>query len=173
MNLVYLCLGGNLGDTKNIFCKAINLIENKIGRCVAQSHLYKTEPWGFKTDKFFLNQVISIETPFEPLKALELCLQIEAELGRTRSGYGYEPRIIDIDILFVDNQIINLSDLKVPHPLIQERNFVLQPMSEIAPDFVHPVLRKTIAQLCAECGDTTSVERLISTNQNHRLNIAL
>lgn len=164
MNLIYLCLGGNLGDTKAIFRKAINLIENKIGRCIAQSHLYKTEPWGFKTDKLFLNQVIAIETPFEPLKALELCLQIEAELGRTRSGNGYESRVIDIDILFIDKQIIDLPNLKVPHPLIQERNFVLQPMSEIAPDFVHPVLQKTIAQLCAECGDTTSVEMLIFTN---------
>ena len=153
MNTVYLCLGGNIGNTRAIFKKAIEQIESGIGRCVLKSRLYTTEPWGFKAEQLFLNQVVVVETELEPHVILELCQQTEAELGRTRSGKGYQPRTIDIDILFIDNQIINLPDLKVPHPLLHLRNFVLQPMCDVAPQLVHPLLKKTMAELRDECAD--------------------
>ena len=153
MNTAYLCLGGNIGNTQAIFKKAIEQIESGIGRCVLKSRLYTTEPWGFEAEQLFLNQVVAVTTELEPHAVLEQCLLIEAELGRTRSGNGYQPRTIDIDILFIDNQIIDLPDLKIPHPLLHLRNFVLQPMCDIAPKFVHPVLKKTMAELRNECPD--------------------
>ena len=153
MNTAYLCLGGNIGNTQAIFNKAIEQIESGIGRCVLKSRLYATEPWGFEAEQLFLNQVVAVATELEPHAVLEQCLLIEAELGRTRSGNGYQPRTIDIDILFIDNQIIDFPDLKVPHPLLHLRNFVLQPMCDVAPKFVHPVLKKTMAELRDECPD--------------------
>ncbi|MBR5168334.1 MAG: 2-amino-4-hydroxy-6-hydroxymethyldihydropteridine diphosphokinase [Salinivirgaceae bacterium] len=153
MNTAYLCLGGNIGNTQAIFKKAIEQIESGIGRCVLKSRLYTTEPWGFEAEQLFLNQVVAVTTELEPHAVLEQCLLIEAELGRTRSGNGYQPRTIDIDILFIDNQIIDLPDLKIPHPLLHLRNFVLQPMCDIAPKFVHPILKKTMAELRDECPD--------------------
>jgi len=160
METVYLSLGGNMGDTRTIFHKAIRLIESRIGLCVKKSHLYQTEPWGFSSDKLFLNQVLAVETRLEPVSILKQCLQIEAELGRTRSGKGYESRIIDIDILFIGNKIIDQPDLKVPHPLIAKRNFVLKPMCEIAPDFIHAVMKESIAQLCSHCTDSMACVRI-------------
>lgn len=145
-------MGGNIGNTQAVFKKAIEQIESGIGRCVLKSRLYTTEPWGFEAEQLFLNQVVVVETELEPHAVLELCLQTEAELGRTR-GNGYQSRTIDIDILFFDNRIIDLPDLKVPHPLLHLRNFVLQPMCDVAPQLVHPVLKKTMEQLRAECAD--------------------
>jgi len=101
-----------------------------------------------------------VETELEPHAVLEHCLQIESELGRTRSGNGYEPRTIDIDIIFFGNQIIDTPDLKVPHPLMHRRNFVLQPLCEIAPNLVHPVFGLTVKQLADECGDSLQTVRL-------------
>lgn len=152
MATAYLCLGGNIGNTQAVFKKAIEQIESGIGRCVLKSRLYTTEPWGFEAEQLFLNQVVVVETELEPHAVLELCLQTEAELGRTR-GNSYQSRTIDIDILFFDNRIIDLPDLKVPHPLLHLRNFVLQPMCDVAPKLVHPVLKKTMEQLRAECAD--------------------
>lgn len=160
MNTAYLCLGGNIGDTRAVFEKAIALIESRIGRCVRKSRLYVTEPWGFEADTPFLNQVVVVETEHEPHAVLEFCQQIEAELGRTRSGKGYQSRTIDIDILFIDNLITDLPDLKIPHPFMHLRNFVLQPMCDVAPQLVHPVLKKTMTQLRAECEDDGKCELL-------------
>ena len=125
-----------------------------------KSRLYATEPWGFEAEQLFLNQVVAVATELEPHAVLEQCLLIEAELGRTRSGNGYQPRTIDIDILFIDNLITDLPDLKIPHPLMHLRNFVLQPMCDVAPQLVHPVLKKTMTQLYAECGDDGKCELL-------------
>lgn len=161
MESVYLCLGGNIGDTQQYLEQAIDLIDSRIGSVTAKSAIYKSEPWGLDCDQWFLNQVVAVETELEPHAVLEHCLQIESELGRTRSGNGYEPRTIDIDIIFYGSQIINQPDLKVPHPLMHLRNFVLRPLCDIAPDFVHPTLNKALSQLAAECDDNGECESMV------------
>ena len=158
MEKVYLCLGGNVGDSRQYLNQAITLISSRMGIVVMQSAVYQSEPWGFNAEQMFLNQAVMVETELEPHAVLESCLQIESELGRTRSGNGYEPRTIDIDIIFFGSRIINQPDLQVPHPLMHQRNFVLLPLYEIAPEFVHPVFGKTIRQLFAECDDKSAVE---------------
>ena len=160
MEKVYLCLGGNIGDTRNYLQNAVAMIGRRIGRVVSQSAVYQSEPWGFNAEQMFLNQVVVAETELEPHAVLELCLQIEAELGRTRSGNGYEPRTIDIDIVFFGQQIISQPDLQVPHPLMHRRNFVLRPLCDVAADFVHPVFRKTVHQILTECDDNAMVKQL-------------
>lgn len=166
METVYLCLGGNVGDTHDYLNRAIGLIENQIGTIVQSSGIYQSEPWGLECNQWFLNQVVAVETELEPHAVLEHCLQIESELGRTRSGNGYEPRTIDIDIIFFGHQIISQPDLQVPHPLMHRRNFVLQPMCDVAADFVHPVIGKTVSQLWAECDDKSAVTPLRSRQEN-------
>ena len=151
-------MGGNVGDTRQYLNQAISLISSRIGRVAAQSAVYQSEPWGFNAEQMFLNQAVMAETKLEPHAVLERCLQIESELGRIRSGNGYEPRTIDIDIIFFGSQIISQPDLQVPHPLMHRRNFVLQPLCEIAPNLVHPVFGKTMHQLLAECDDKSAVE---------------
>ena len=159
MEKVYLCLGGNIGDTRNYLQNAVAMIGRRIGRIVSQSAIYQSEPWGFNAEQMFLNQVVVAETGLEPHAVLELCLQIEAELGRTRSGNGYEPRTIDIDIVFFGNRIIDQPDLQVPHPLMHRRNFVLRPLCDVAADFVHPVFGLTVRQLAAICNDKAVVRK--------------
>ena len=158
MEQVYLCLGGNVGDTRYYLKRAIELVNSRIGTVVLESGIYRSEPWGLDCSQWFLNQVIMVKTALEPESVLEQCLQIEAELGRTRSGNGYEPRTIDIDIIFFGKQVIDTSDLKVPHPLMHQRNFVLRPLCDIAPNFVHPVIGSTVQQLAELCGDKLVVE---------------
>ena len=157
MEAVYLCLGGNVGDTRNYPQNAVAMIGRRVGRVVSQSAVYQSEPWGFSAEQMFLNQIVVVETALEPQMVLERCLQIETELGRTRSGNGYEPRVIDIDIIFFGSRIIDSPNLKVPHPLMHQRNFVLKPLCEIASDFVHPVFGSTVKQLTAICDDKSEV----------------
>ena len=166
MEAVYLCLGGNVGDTRNYLQNAVAMIGRRVGRVVSQSAVYQSEPWGFNAEQMFLNQAVMIETELEPHAVLEQCLQIESELGRTRSGNGYEPRTIDIDIIFFGGQTISQPNLQVPHPLMHRRNFVLLPLCEIAADFVHPVVGKTVSQLLAECDDKSAVTPLRSRRGN-------
>ena len=159
MEKVYLCLGGNIGDTRNYLQNAVAMIGRRIGRVVSQSAVYQSEPWGFNAEQMFLNQVVVAETGLVPHAVLEQCLQIEAELGRTRSGNGYEPRTIDIDIIFFGDYIIDTPDLKVPHPLMHQRNFVLRPLADVAPDFVHPIFGSAVKQLAAACRDNGKCEK--------------
>lgn len=147
-----------MGDTRHYLKRAIELVNSRIGAVVLESGTYRSEPWGLDCAQWFLNQVIMVETALEPGSVLKHCLQIEAELGRTRSGNGYEPRTIDIDIIFFGKQVIDTTDLKVPHPLMHQRNFVLRPLCDIAPNFVHPVIGSTIQQLTELCGDKLVVE---------------
>lgn len=152
MHRVYLGLGSNLGDREANLRQAIKLMEQKIGKLVSQSLFYETEPWGFVSEHGFLNAALGLESELAPERILALTQQTEAEMGRLRkSDKGcYADRNIDIDILFYDDLVCNMADLVIPHPLLPERDFVLRPMAEIAPDWVHPVLHKSMLQLlCA------------------------
>jgi len=146
LQIVYLLLGSNLGNRKEILDKAIKLLSQKVGVVILQSKDYETAPWGVTEQPDFLNLVVSIQTRLKPLQILEITQSIENQLGRIRKE-KWGARLIDIDVLFYGNEIIDEPNLKIPHPLLQERDFALSPLAEIAPDFVHPVLEKTILEL--------------------------
>ena len=159
MHTIYLLTGSNIGDSEANLLSASKSIHQQIGRTIAVSHVYQTEPWGNKDQQVFLNQVLKIETQLDPKQLLKTILEIENQMGRNRK-IKWEPRIIDIDILFYDDQIINEEDLQVPHPLLHERRFTLIPLNEIASDFIHPKLHKSIKQLLEICEDNGIVEKL-------------
>ena len=146
LQIVYLLLGSNLGNRKEILDEAIELITEKIGVTISKSEDYETKPWGMTDQPDFLNLAIIIRTKLKPLEILEQTQCIENHLGRVRKE-KWGARLIDIDIMFYGNEIIDELTLKVPHPLMQERDFALNPLAEIAPNFVHPVLEKTILEL--------------------------
>ena len=159
--VITVILGSNSGDKAEYIRQATNLLIERSGKLAASSSLYKTAPWGFESDEPFLNQVLQIETGLCPETFLQQALAIEKALGRRRlSSVRYASRTIDIDLLFCDSEIIGTPSLTVPHPRIAERRFVLVPLNEIMPGFVHPLLRKSISQLLAECDDPLSVKKL-------------
>lgn len=153
---VFLSLGGNLGNTQEIFEACYPMIENKVGVILQQSSLYRTAAWGLQDQADFTNQVILVETTLNPHTILIEIQAIEKALGRERT-ITWGPRTLDLDILFIDQQIIQTTDLQVPHPHIQDRKFVLIPMEEIAGNFKHPVLHKSMIELLRETTDETSV----------------
>lgn len=144
---VYLSLGSNEGDRLNSLVKAAKLIGNLIGRINKYSSVIESEPWGFSAEITFYNMVLLIDTECTPRQVLTKALEIETSLGRTRHGKEYASRIIDIDILFYNTETINGDNLVIPHPLMHKRKFVLQPLSEVAPDLIHPVLNSSITEL--------------------------
>lgn len=160
MQRIFLGLGSNKGDKKAHINKAINDIETKIGKTTQRSSLYKTAAWGKTDQSYFINQVIEIRTEIAPIDLLDTVLSIERKQGRVRKE-KWGARSIDIDILFYDRAIVELPRLVIPHPFISERRFVLTPMHELAPDFQHPVLERSIAELLADCPDTLPVEKLL------------
>jgi len=162
MSRVYLSTGSNQGDRLKALLSAFHLIELHIGNVIDFSDVVETEPWGFEADLNFFNQVLIIETEIQPLRMLEIILEIEGKLGRTREGAGYKSRNIDIDILFYDQQTVIFDQLKIPHPLMHLRRFVLQPLEAIAPDFVHPVLQKPIKTLLSEIQDASTISTVIN-----------
>jgi len=162
MSRVILGLGSNIGDRKMNLKTAIDEICKKIGEVVVLSSIYETEPWGFDTDNQFLNMVLISETTLSPSGVLGRILMIEAEMGRVRTEKQYSSRIIDIDILFFDDLILDELSLKIPHPLLHERRFVLEPLCEIASEFIHPVFRESISILLSHCTDNTNVKKSFS-----------
>ena len=142
---VYLGLGSNLGNRKNNLEDAVGLIAEfaVIKKC---SSIYETEPWGLKDQPKFLNQVLLVESTLEPNEILSHLKRIEQQMGRKKS-VRYGPRLIDLDILFFDELIMNSADLTIPHPRLTERAFVLVPLAEISPQLNHPQYHKTIKTL--------------------------
>ena len=150
MAIVYLSLGSNIGDRVGYVQQATSLL----GACeniniVSTSSFYETEPWGMESENWFVNAVIQITTTLEPEQLLAECQRIENQLGRKRTDKNieYSDRTIDIDIIFYDNIIINTPTLTIPHKHFHRRVFMLIPMLEIAPDFVHPFFGKTVENL--------------------------
>jgi len=145
---VYFSLGANLGDREQLLNEAVNRLEKEVGGVFAHSSFCETEPWGFASEHLFLNMTVGIETVLDPFALLEVCKRIEREMGRQQTeGEGYEDRLIDIDLLLYGMEEIKMPDLEVPHPKLHLRRFVLEPLSEIAPWVIHPVLGKTIEEL--------------------------
>ena len=159
MNEVYLLIGGNMGDRMMYLTKAKKEIEKQCGQIVQQSSVYETAAWGMEEQAAFLNLALEIETQLSPQQLLKTILTIEENLGRKRN-IKYGPRLIDIDILLFGDAIIDVHGLKVPHPQMQHRRFVLEPLNEIAPEKIHPVLQKTIAQLLSACTDPLTVNKI-------------
>ncbi|MCF8372178.1 MAG: 2-amino-4-hydroxy-6-hydroxymethyldihydropteridine diphosphokinase [Bacteroidales bacterium] len=157
---IFLSLGTNLGDRLSNLRQARSFISSGIGKIQAESSIYESEPWGFDHENMFLNQVIKITSDFPPLGLLHECLEIEKKMGRIRSKTGYDARIIDIDILFYGQEVMDNDKLNVPHPQIQNRAFVLVPLNEITPQLKHPVLEKTISELIDLCEDKLGVLKI-------------
>lgn len=159
MAKVYLLTGGNVGDSLKTLERANGLIQEKVGTIIKSSSVYKTAAWGKTDQDDFLNQVLQTDTTLSPIGLMDILLDIEMELGRKRLE-KYGPRIIDLDILFYDDLIINSDRLTIPHPQIQNRRFVLEPLNELEPELVHPLLKKSISKLLEECQDLLEVKPL-------------
>jgi 2-amino-4-hydroxy-6-hydroxymethyldihydropteridine diphosphokinase len=162
MNIAYLALGSNRGNREENLRTAIKLIEEKAGKVLLASSIYETQPWQMDDDTSFFNQVIQIETPLPAIALMKTLISIEEFMGRIRQKRaGYESRIIDIDILFFNNDIIQTESLVVPHPHISDRKFVLEPLAEIAPTYIHPSLQSAIKQLLKDCKDMCLVTKIV------------
>ncbi len=155
----WLLMGTNLGNRSENLSKATAALRMFLGKINTQSHVYETEPWGRPHQPMLYNQAVHITTPCSALETLHLIKQVEFLLGRD-SKDKWAPRILDIDILFFDELVIESPLLTIPHNHIAERKFTLEPLMEIAPDLVHPVLRKTITELYLECADKLQVSEL-------------
>ncbi len=156
--------GSNADKKYAIIEEAVTLLANRVGKVVVFSSYYNTEPWGFDSTEWFLNKAVAYDTTLSPEALLAVCAETEKQLGRVRpaGAMRYTSRPIDIDILFYDAVVINTPALTIPHPRIAERRFVLIPLCEIMPDFEHPVYRRTIRKLLAECTDPLHVH-IVST----------
>ncbi|MCF8230764.1 MAG: 2-amino-4-hydroxy-6-hydroxymethyldihydropteridine diphosphokinase [Bacteroidales bacterium] len=157
MEEVFLLLGSNLGDREQLLEDATKKMQSRCGKLMQYSSIYESEPWGFDDNHNFLNQVVVIHTELSPHKLLKEILAIEEELGRVRKNQQMASRVIDIDILFYGEQILEDTALHIPHPKIQDRRFTLIPLLELAPQKSHPVLKKTISRLYHDCSDNLKV----------------
>lgn len=152
---VVLIIGGNKGDRELLLEQAVQAV-SELGKLTLRSKVYETEAWGGVAKGPFLNQVVEIKTSYSPSVLLARIQQIEISLGRKREEH-WGDRTMDIDIVYFDNRIINSKELRIPHPFLSERKFVLVPLAEILPDFIDPILGKSSLQLLKECEDRSEV----------------
>lgn len=165
MNVVYLILGGNIGNKLENLTKTRNFINETAGQVTAKSDIFITAAWGRTDQPDFYNQALKITTDLSPAALLQQLLQIEQLLGRTRSDEKWNARTMDIDILFYNSAIISETHLNIPHPYIQERKFVLAPLAQIAGDFIHPVSLKSVDSLLEACADNSEINILHIINE--------
>ncbi len=158
LHKIVFLLGSNQGNKSKNLENARQLTDSFVGKIKLVSSIYETEPWGFESTEAFLNQAVLVESSHEHDDVLKAIQKIEKDMGRDRILNFYTSRVIDIDIIFIDQLIINQPDLTIPHPLIQLRKFVLIPLNEIIPKFIHPVLDISITQMLGQCEDTLKVE---------------
>lgn len=159
MNTAYLLGGSNMGNRTAYLQLATKIIEEECGSIIARSHIYETAAWGVVDQPSFYNQAVAVRTALLPQQLMQALLNIEATIGRQRVQ-KMGPRIIDLDVLLIDDLIINTPLLTVPHPHLTERRFALTPLAEIAPMLVHPVVHTTIAELLMKCEDKLPVQQL-------------
>lgn len=162
-NTIYILLGANLGDPILQIREACTLLALQLGKIIAISSIYESEAWGVTEQPLFYNQVLILETEMLPLACLACTQEIEVKLGRVRAE-KWGARVIDIDILYFNNAIINTEVLTVPHPYIHLRNFTLLPLVEVASNYIHPLLNKTNEQLALNSEDKLGVRK---TNSKH------
>ena len=160
-HLVHISLGSNIGDRIDFLQKGVDAIFESIGDVIAISNVYQTPSWGFDSEDFY-NACIAVETFYTAREVLDLLLDIEIKLGRNRAAdqKGYQARTIDLDILLSSEGIIKTEHLQVPHPAMQDRKFVLEPLVDIAENEVHPVYKKSIAKLLEEVNDDSQIEQV-------------
>lgn len=153
----YFSLGSNLGDRAVNLDRAIALLEDRTGRRARRSPTYRTESWGYQSDHHYFNCCLSLPTQRSPRILLRILQQVETTMGRTREGNAYHDRLIDIDLLLLGQTVVHETGLVIPHPRLAQRRFVLQPLADIAPDLVHPVLGRSISDLLAACPDSSEI----------------
>ncbi len=158
MNVAYLLTGGNTGNRLQYLDEASKEIKKNCGTIVSTSFVYETAAWGIKEQNSFLNQALKLSTSFSPQQLLDCLLEIEEKLGRIRKE-RYGPRIIDIDILLFNDDVIDVRNLTIPHPELPNRRFALICLCEIAPDKIHPVTKKTLVKLLKQCTDSLKVDK--------------
>lgn len=166
MPFVYLSLGSNLGNKEENLHRALSAMKERNFWVKQTSHMYRTEPVGNTSQDWFLNMCVLVDTRYPPETLLKKCQEIESDLGRISSSERWAPRVIDIDIIFYEDMVVQSADLIIPHPRMHERRFVLVPLHEIAPLYHHPVLKKTVHRLLMDCPDMSRVE--LWTLYDHR-----
>jgi 2-amino-4-hydroxy-6-hydroxymethyldihydropteridine diphosphokinase len=158
--LVFFSIGGNLGDRLALIEETRDFIDFNIGDIVLQSSIYETAAWGMTPETpSFYNQVLGVRTELTLAQIKQEIFEIDEYYGRVRKGNGYENREMDVDVLFYKNEC-HEEPLMVPHPKIQDRAFILIPLNEIAPDWIHPQLNQTIQSLCKACKDEGSIKKI-------------
>ena len=165
MKTVYIGIGSNLGEPYENCIRAVEAIrDHSLCEINVLSPFYRTQPVGIEGDNWFINAVLSINTTLSPAELIEMLLDVEKKMGRTRTKVRWESRIIDLDILLIGSEIINDKNLTVPHPRMHTRRFVMAPMADIAPDFIHPVLGKSMAEILDEIPLKEQEVRLMEKN---------
>ena len=154
----YLLLGSNLNNRQLMLERAAKQIADKAGAVIKTSHIYETAAWGNTNQQAFLNRAIEMETTKNQEELLATLIEIEKDMGRKREE-KWGPRLIDIDILFFDHLVLNSSHLIIPHPYLHQRRFTLAPLAEIAGNYIHPVLSKSVSDLLRKCTDVLPVNK--------------
>ena len=160
MNSAYLITGGNIGNRQEELNYAARLIQERCGTIIDRSSLYETAAWGKTDQESFLNQALVLETTLNARDLLNEILYIENLMGRDRVE-KYGPRIIDIDIIFFNHQVIRENGLIIPHPEMAKRRFVLEPLNQVIPAYIHPIYYKTVSELLDQCDDSLPVKKII------------
>lgn len=167
INKAYLLTGSNLEPRLGFIKRAAEILNEEAGKVIKMSSVYESQVWGFEAEQNFLNQLVLLETSFSPFELLACILSIEEKLGRKRHNKeGYESRVIDIDILYFNNEVINFPDLTIPHPRLHLRRFTLVPLKEIAADYEHPVFGKSNFSLLDSLNDQSEVNVFIEKHKN-------